>query len=127
MSRYTPKTPVKLENFFVLVPSLIAQEGRIKGFEKLRDLILEHWEEFGPSTSPFAAIKMALETDRHALFAQVAEGKTKATELDTRWKEYQQYLKGEVDMPGQEPTPPYKKGRKKKESESSAHQDAEAS
>ena len=91
-------SPVTL---FETVPAKMAQHGRVEGFEALRDLLLNNWQTLSGSLGiPLQALlKLVLETDRHALFAMMAEeklGETASTKNKTqRW--FQDYLKGEVD------------------------------
>lgn len=88
------QSPAILSN----IPSAIAEEGRVRGFEKLRDLILN----FTPETVKLGwdkIVKMVLEVDRHALAAMVLEAKSKTDvtgQEKTEW--FQKYLRGEIDL-----------------------------
>ncbi len=79
------------------MPETIAKEGRVKGFERLRDLVLENWRHLAPG-NPLAALKAVLEIDRHALFSQVSEAKQQGQFQLDAWQLYQRYLNGEITL-----------------------------
>lgn len=81
------------------IPGIIGAEGRVRGFEKLRDVLLANAERLGPL---LAVIKTILETDRHALFAAVAAEKQRHDEATEQWNWYKKYLSGEVMAPYKE-------------------------
>lgn len=83
---------------FAHIPEIIAREGRVKGFEELRDYTLIHWETLKGQINPYSAIKLALEADRHALFAEVAELRKQGDKAVELSGELQDYLKGNVDV-----------------------------
>lgn len=80
------------------IPGLISEVGRVKGFEALRDLILNFRPE--EVLLPWDKIvKMVLEVDRHALAAMVMEAKA-STEVKGKeeYEWFQTYLRGEVEI-----------------------------
>ena len=93
-------TPDPKPNVFVDVPKFIAEHGRVKGFEEMRDLVLVNWPAM---SSVMAALKMALELDRHALMAEVALEKTKGGDKDRKWREIQRYLRTGKPLTEEEP------------------------
>lgn len=86
-------TPLKR---FAKIPKLIAKKGRVAGFEKLRDMSLEDWEQIAAIMNPYSALKLAIEFDRHAMFAEVAAERAKGTFDRELWDNFQQYLRGDV-------------------------------
>lgn len=92
----------KKRNLFAEIPALIESKGRVKGFERLRDLILLNWEELSSVLNPYSAIKLVLETDRHSLFSEISEEKQKDRFHDKKYQEFQEYLKGNIELPGAE-------------------------
>lgn len=83
---------------FADVPEIIAEQGRVKGFEQMRDRTLSNWEVLSSRLNPYSALKLVIEFDRHAMFAEVAEAKTKGAFNQELWKEYQDYLHGKVEV-----------------------------
>jgi hypothetical protein len=80
------------------VPAIM-RESRIAGFEHLRDRLLTDWEEFiSKGVNAYSALKLVIEMDRHALFAQVQADKPKAKHDKDQWQEFQDYLKGKVEV-----------------------------
>lgn len=77
----------------------LARDGRVKGFEQLRDELLTHWRWLAHYRDPLAIIKTVLETDRHALFAQLSEQKAADKFQLDAWRAFQKYLEGEVSEP----------------------------
>ena len=88
---------------FQSIPAILHKQGRIEGFEALRDALLEHVDEL--SSNPLAVIKMVLETDRHALFAQVAEEKARLKRDVEAYDEFRRYLAGDIDSLVESPPP----------------------
>lgn len=92
-----PKLPGLRKNPFAHIPRVIKEEGRIRGFEEMRDTILRNWSSPAlERMNAYSAIKAVLESDRHALFAGVAEAKT-GKESDEKWAKFQDYLEGKVE------------------------------
>lgn len=84
---------------FETIPNIIAERGRAKGWERLRDLLLERYEALG---DVWKVLKAVLEIDKHALYCTVAEAKAKG-EMDERWEEFLGYLRGKgVEIPAGE-------------------------
>lgn len=86
---------------FETIPAKLA-EGRVEGFESLRDTLLANWRSLATEFEiPLPQLlKLVLETDRHALFAALSEEKLgDASQAKIRaHKQFQDYLHGEVDM-----------------------------
>lgn len=86
---------------FAELPSVMQQDGRVAGFEGLRDMLLANWRGLAAEFDiPLQALlKLVLETDRHALFAQVSEEKLgdadRSKQKKMKW--FQDYLEGEVE------------------------------
>jgi|SRR5712664_74337 len=83
------------QNLFGKIPAIIARKGRAKGFEALRDLILKDHPVIG---NPIQAIQLALQADRHALFAEVATSKVQASFDKELWSKWQDFLHGKTDV-----------------------------
>ena len=84
--------------FFADIPGTIEAEGRVKGFERMRDKIFLDWETLSQRCNPYSLLKLAIESDRHAMFSQIAEEKAKGTFDKDLWLKYQDYLSGNVDV-----------------------------
>ena len=80
------------------IPGLIKDSGRVVGFERMRDITLERWEELSARMNPYSVLKLAIESDRHAMFSQLAEEKTKAGFDRSYYDKFQNYLAGNVDI-----------------------------
>lgn len=83
------------------VPALIREHGRARGFERLRDIVLENPEmlaTIGKDNVPVgnyaAALKLVIELDRHALFARASEAKVQEKAGDA-WSQFQEYLQAD--------------------------------
>ncbi len=81
---------------FEKIPKLIKRKGRVAGFERLRDMALEDWETLSAKMNPYSALKLAIEFDRHAMFAEVAQEKNKGAFDRDLWEKFQTYLQGGV-------------------------------
>lgn len=88
-------------NPFDTVPALIHEHGRVRGFEKMRDVLLSSYHRLGQDNL-LAVLKMVIELDRHALMSEVAQAKQRARFEQEAWERFQSYLRGEVDVPGTE-------------------------
>jgi hypothetical protein len=84
--------------FFRDIPKTIAEKGRVKGFEALRDKVLTDWETLSGFCNAYSLLKLAIESDRHAMFAAVAEEKARGAFDREIWERYQDYLHGNVDV-----------------------------
>lgn len=76
--------------------------GRVAGFEQLRDALLTNWRSLASMGLPLTAIiKMILETDRHALFALLAEEKLGERDASKQkgLENFQEFLKGNTNIP----------------------------
>lgn len=91
------------------IPPLIREHGRARGFERLRDLVLEHPDAFGtPNLLP--VLKLVIELDRHALFGQLSEAKAREAGTREAWEKFQQYLRAE-DVTAAAPQGPQRRRR----------------
>ncbi len=97
--RRGPRLPAKLSAAIRGIPDEIRSGGRVAGFEALRDALLAHWPDLVRVMSPAAVIKAILETDRHAVFAQVAEEKARERFDLEAWRQFQDWLRGRIDVP----------------------------
>ena len=80
------------------VPGVIAKSGRVAGYEHLRDRLLADWEQFiARGVNPYSALKLVIEMDRHAMFADVQAEKKRGHFHEKMWEDFQSYLRGEVD------------------------------
>lgn len=80
------------------VPDVIRDQGRVAGFEHLRDRMLSDWEKFiKAGVNAYSALKLVIEMDRHAMFAEVQAEKKKGEVDQQKWDWYQKYLQGQVD------------------------------
>jgi hypothetical protein len=87
-------TPLKM---FEKIPKIIRKKGRVAGFEKLRDMALEDWEQLSARMNPYSALKLCIEFDRHAMFAEVAQERAKGAFDRDLWDKFQNYLHGSVE------------------------------
>lgn len=83
---------------FSNVTGTIRKQGRVKGFEALRDFALDNWEFLKGHMNPYSVIKLALESDRHALFAEIAEMRKQGKFDVELYHDLSDFLKGKVDM-----------------------------
>lgn len=90
----TPQTEPSITPGFSEVPVLIREHGRSRGFERLRDIVLEHPLSMG-SESLLPVLKMVIELDRHALFSEVSEAKARERMDRDAWEKFQEYLRGD--------------------------------
>lgn len=90
--------PKKIRGAFSKIPEVIRKEGRVKGFEALRDFALDNWEFLKGNMNPYSAIKLALEADRHALFAEIAEMRKQGKFDVELYHDLSDFLKGKVDF-----------------------------
>lgn len=91
------------DKLFSEVPATFKAEGRVAGFEAIRDMILSNWRDLVAEFEiPLPTLlKLVLETDRHALFAAISEeklGDASDAKLG-RYKWFQGFLEGEIDIP----------------------------
>ena len=81
------------------IPGKLHDNGRVAGFEALRDELLTNWRTLLDFIPLPALVKLVLETDRHALFSLVAEAKLSDRFDREKWDSFQEYLRGEVSEP----------------------------
>lgn len=99
MAKRVPKAnPEVVAPTFAHIPVIIRESGRVAGFEALRDYALEHWDTLKGQINPYSALKFALEADRHALFAEVAELRKQGNQAAELSGELSEYLQGRVDV-----------------------------
>lgn len=96
---------------FGTVPALIREHGRARGFERLRDLVLERPDGMGTDNF-LAVLKMVIELDRHALFSEVSEAKARDRMDKDAWEKFQEYLRGD-DVTADPQEKPKKAGKKR--------------
>lgn len=84
---------------FTAVPVLIREHGRARGFERIRDLVLERPEAMG-ADSLLPVLKLVIELDRHAMFSAVSEAKAQERGDQDAWKKFQEYLHGDEATEG---------------------------
>lgn len=94
-----PEGVIKRPGMFVRIPKIIKKKGRAKGFERVRDLVLNNWEMLSALSNPLAAIKLVLEVDKHAMFSEMAAEKAKGAFDMQLWLKFQDYLDGKLDVP----------------------------
>lgn len=88
------------------VARTIREQGRTAGFEAARDKCFEDFELLSQRVAPYAVLKLAIEFDKHALYADLVATKERGKEDASAWDAYQRYLSGAVDvvpMPGVAP------------------------
>lgn len=83
-------------NPFIGAISVLRRSGP-EGFRKLRDILIDRYMELKNEFGAANVIKLALECDRHAIFATMAIGKQQTKVDETLWRNYQAYLRGEID------------------------------
>src|SRR5687767_15000966 len=91
-----PEAPEAIR-MFKNIPKIIKKKGRVAGFERMRDMALGEWEVLAAKMNPYSALKLAIELDRHAMFAEVAAEKQKGSFDRQLWDNFQDYLHGKVD------------------------------
>jgi len=95
--------PPSVDPRFETVPGIMQNKGRVEGFESLRDMLLANWRELAAQFEiPLPQLlKLVLETDRHALFAAIAEEKLGDADRtkQKKWEWFQGFLGGDVDVP----------------------------
>lgn len=92
LPRIQPDKPI-----FEAFPKVFKKKGRVQGFEDLRDTLLANWETMmNKGMNAYSIIKLVIETDRHAMFAEVQADKRKAQFDQKVWEEFQDYLQGGV-------------------------------
>ena len=79
---------------FAPVVRTIRELGRVAGFELARDTILEHYEQLDEIPAAIR-LKLAIELDRHAMFAATFGSKQEGGAGD--WRGLQEYLSGPAD------------------------------
>lgn len=78
------------------VPAIIGDKGRVAGFEHLRDRLLSDWETFiARGVNAYSALKLVIEMDRHAMFAEVQARKQQGQFDQQLYADFQDYLHGE--------------------------------
>ena len=92
---YDP-TSVDPDHLWRQIPAIIREFGRSDGFQAARDLIFHHWDKLRANMPGYSALKLAIEFDRHAMFAEIATERAKGRYDQTLWGQYQSYLSGEV-------------------------------
>lgn len=101
LSELIPVSPAT--SSFEDVPNIMEAKGRVSGFEAMRDMILSNWRALAAEYEiPLPALlKLVLETDRHALFAAMAEEKMGDADRSKqkKWAWFQEFLEGKVDVP----------------------------
>lgn len=95
-SSVKPEAPEAIR-MFRKIPGLIKRKGRVAGFEAMRDMSLGEWEVLSAKMNPYSALKLAIEFDRHAMFAEVASEKAKGSFDRSLWDSFQDYLHGKVE------------------------------
>jgi len=91
------KKDLTVAGMFSDVPKVIRKKGRVAGFTHLRDRILDKWEILAAKANAYSLLKLAIEADRHAMFAQVAETKAKDSYDTELYRGLSDYLAGKVD------------------------------
>jgi hypothetical protein len=76
---------------------LLHSDGRAAGFAAVRDELLEKYEVLKDDIPAAALIKLAIDADRHALFAEMAADKARGRDDVSLYDWFQRYLRGETD------------------------------
>lgn len=92
---YDPAS-VDPDHLWRAIPGIIRDYGRSHGYQAARDLIFHHWNQLRGNMPGYSALKLAIEFDRHAMFAEVASERAKGRYDTSLWSQYQMYLSGEV-------------------------------
>ena len=104
LPKIKPEKPL-FEHF----PKVFKKKGRVGAFEDLRDTLLANWETMmSKGMNAYSVIKLVIETDRHAMFAEVQQDKKRQQFDQNVWAEFQDYLHGGVGsdeqvQPGSQP------------------------
>ena len=92
---YDPAS-VDPDHLWRAIPDIIRDFGRSHGYQAARDLIFYHWNQLRSNMPGYSALKLAIEFDRHAMFAEIASERAKGRYDTSLWAQYQMYLSGEV-------------------------------
>lgn len=88
-----PDPPMPI-SFYQVLKSL--RKSSPEGFRKLRDMLLERYDQMKKELGAANTIKLAIECDRHAIFAGMAASKEQDRGEEALWRNFQAYLRGEV-------------------------------
>lgn len=83
---------------FANVVDLFAEHGRPAGWSKMRDILLGGYEVHKKDMQAAVILKLAIDCDRQALFAEVAESKDRAGDDQKMYQWFQDYLQGTTDI-----------------------------
>lgn len=93
-----PVTRKKVKRFAEVV-DILRDKGAPEGFRRCRDILFERAEELVDQMPLYNVLKLCIDFDRHALFAEVAQDKTRSAHDAEAYAAYQQYLAGTSDVP----------------------------
>lgn len=83
---------------FAPVVDLFHAEGRPAGWSRMRDVLLGGYEAMKQDMQAAVILKLAIDCDRQALFAEVAESKDRAGDDQKMYQWFQDYLQGTTDV-----------------------------
>jgi hypothetical protein len=96
-------------NLDIVIPARAARFGEVagllrdgnpaRGFARAAEILLENFETLTKQIQPYAILKLAIETHKHALFCEVAQDKARTQHDAAAFAAYQAYLAGETDVP----------------------------
>lgn len=105
-------TPADVGRFAPVVRT-IQKSGAPAGWRKGRDICLRDWESLkDDGMNAYAVLKLAIEMDRHAMFAEVAADKSRNKYDEAAYAEYQRYLGGETENAPAAGVAPSTRGRR---------------
>lgn len=90
--------PPKARSVFSGIPDIIKERGPAEGFRTGRDICFRFFDQLSQNMQPYAVCKLAIEFDRHALFSEMAQEKTRMREDQKLYTEFQSYLAGETEI-----------------------------
>jgi hypothetical protein len=86
----------KLKVSFESIAKELDKKGSAAGFRRLRNFLLTNFHTLKSEFSPLGLMNLVISCDKHAVFAEMSEEKTKKDD-QIRWKLFQDYLAGKMD------------------------------
>lgn len=81
---------------FESIAKELDKKGSAAGFRRLRNFLLTNFHSLKNEFSPLGLMNLVISCDKHAVFAEMSEEKTKKDD-QIRWRMFQDYLNGKLD------------------------------
>ncbi len=95
------KIPAKKIDFTKVIEQL-KKHGSSAGFRELRNFLIGNFNQLKNEFGASNVISLAINCDKHAIFADMAETKGKEDSLK-KWDWFQSYMKGTAEVDSEEP------------------------